>query len=151
MSPVKRCAASWAPVIVWMFFIYVMSTSTFSSESTVRIIEPILRYLHPSITEPDIERYHAVIRKMAHGIEYFLLGLLLFRAYRVGSIAQRTGRWVAGSFLVIALYASFDEIHQLFVFGRTASLIDVGIDTLGGLLGLCCGVLDHLRRERQQH
>ena len=30
-------------------------------------------------------------------------------------------------------YALLDEYHQTFVFSRTASLVDVGIDSLGAL------------------
>ena len=33
------------------------------------------------------------------------------------------------------LYGITDELHQLFVPGREASVIDVAVDTLGSLLG----------------
>jgi VanZ family protein len=41
----------------------------------------------------------------------------------------------------IVLYASSDEFHQSFVATRTASIIDVGIDTLGGTLAIAIGAL----------
>jgi len=156
MSPVTRhtrftrLIAYWAPPVLWMLFISWMSTPTFSSDNTSRIIEPILRYMHPSITDQEVKTYHAVIRKMAHCVEYFMLGMLLFRAFMAGSIARRIEKWAAYSFLAIVLYASMDEIHQYFLPERTASLIDVGIDALGGLLGLCSSVLRYLHRERRQ-
>jgi VanZ family protein len=36
------------------------------------------------------------------------------------------------------LYAISDELHQLFVPGRSASLKDVLIDTLAALIGVIC-------------
>ena len=44
-------------------------------------------------------------------------------------------RYVAALFLV-ALYASSDEIHQLFVPNRAGQVRDVCIDTSGGLVVL---------------
>ena len=56
-----------------------------------------------------------------------MLGALLLRA---------TGR--AGlAFVLGALYAVSDELHQMFVAGRMGSPLDVGIDTVG----VACGVL----------
>ena len=40
------------------------------------------------------------------------------------------------SILVGLVYASSDEIHQSFIPRRTASIIDVGIDTAGVFLGI---------------
>jgi VanZ family protein len=39
--------------------------------------------------------------------------------------------------LCIILFAFSDELHQSFVAGRTASLIDIGLDLLGILFGVC--------------
>ena len=36
---------------------------------------------------------------------------------------------------ICLVYAVSDEIHQGFVDGRTPKVLDVGIDTLGGLAG----------------
>ena len=37
--------------------------------------------------------------------------------------------------LFVVAYAGTDELHQMFIDSRNGSLIDVGIDTLGGALG----------------
>lgn len=37
--------------------------------------------------------------------------------------------------------ASFDEIHQLFIEGRSGQVIDVCIDTIGIALGICSFML----------
>jgi VanZ family protein len=134
----------WAPVILWMTFIFWMSTGTFSSENTSLIIEPILHFLMPSLSPEKVAMIHAAIRKLGHVTEYFILGILLFRAFRGGSKELRNLRWAFSSFLVVVLYAACDEFHQLFVPARTASLVDVGIDTLGGIIAQGVSVLWHL-------
>ncbi len=47
--------------------------------------------------------------------------------------------WLA--FLVCVLYACSDEVHQLFVAGRSGRLLDVLIDSLGSLSGLAVSCL----------
>jgi VanZ family protein len=136
-----RIIKYWGPVVLWMGFIFLMSTGTFSSQNTSLIIEPILRFLLPSISPEQVAMIHGVIRKAGHVTEYFILGTLLFRAFRSGSRELRNLRWAFSSFLVVMLYAASDEFHQSFVPERTASLVDVGIDTLGGILAQCVSVL----------
>ena len=72
---------------------------------------------------------------LGHLVGYAILGILLYRAFNGGI---RGWSLAAGwkSFLVGLLYAVSDEIHQLYVPGREASLHDVGIDAAGVLLAL---------------
>jgi tRNA threonylcarbamoyladenosine biosynthesis protein TsaE len=75
-------------------------------------------------------------RKPAHVAEYAVLFLLLYRAINRGSsLAWRTNDLFLVALLAV-LYAASDEIHQHFVIGRSGKVLDVGIDTLGVLLGL---------------
>jgi VanZ family protein len=136
----------WVPVLLWMSFIFWMSTGTFSAQNTSLIIEPILHFLMPSISQEKMAMIHGVIRKFGHVTEYFILGILLFRAFRGGSKELRNLRWAFSSLLVVVLYAASDEFHQSFVIARTASLFDVAIDTLGGILAQGVSVLWHLNR-----
>jgi VanZ family protein len=124
----------WLPVIFWMCFIFWMSTETFSSENTFSWIETVLRFLVPEISHQDMGLIHALIRKAAHVIEYFILGLLLFQAFNSGSTAGWNWRWSFFAVIVVVLWASIDELHQSFVPTRTGSLLDVGIDIAGGIL-----------------
>lgn len=65
-----------------------------------------------------------------HFLGYGLLGVLLYRALNNGfthwSIAAARNAFIIGLF-----YAISDEVHQLFVPGREASIFDVLIDTTG--------------------
>lgn len=131
----------WLPVFVWMGFIFWMSTGDFSSDNTSLIIGPLIRFFVPGISDPAADLIHGVIRKCGHVSEYFVLGLLLFRAFRSGSGDLPAWRCAAFSVIVVVLYAASDEFHQSFVAVRTASPLDVGFDTLGGVLAQVVSVL----------
>ncbi|TAK08414.1 hypothetical protein EPO44_02700 [bacterium] len=67
-----------------------------------------------------------------HMVEYTLLGLLLSWVLVNSGVTRKL---VLYGFLVGLLYGMTDELHQYFVPGRTASLLDLTADALGSLLG----------------
>lgn len=72
-----------------------------------------------------------VVRKIAHFSIYAFLGFWLRFLVR-----QYTQKYtVLLSAVFSALYAITDEIHQLFVPGRSGQLKDVLIDTSGAIVG----------------
>ena len=122
------------PVIFWMGFIFWMSTDTFSSQNTSSFLETALRFFLSKISSQEIDLIHGIIRKSGHVIEYFVLGLLLFRAFRGSSVRSWNWRWSVFAMMIVALWAAGDEFHQSFTPTRTASVVDVIIDTAGGAL-----------------
>jgi VanZ family protein len=142
----RKIIRYWFPVFLWIGFIFWMSTGIFSAQNTYTFFEPILRIFSPSISQKEILFFHMVIRKFAHLTEYFISGLLLFRAFRSGSDKKLEWIWAFFALLVVVLIAAGDEFHQSFVSTRTASLIDVGIDVFGGLLAQCISVIMFQRR-----
>lgn len=72
-----------------------------------------------------------IVRKAAHCLEFTGLSLL----FNI-SLYQSTGKpkYIIATALT-SLYAVTDEIHQLFVEGRSCQLSDWGIDTMGAVLG----------------
>jgi VanZ family protein len=137
----------WFPVFLWMCFIYLMSTALFSAQNTSLILGPILRFLFHSISHREIEMVHSVIRKLAHLTEYFISGLLLFRAFRAGSTKRHAWRWALSSLVILVALAASDEYHQTYVTTRTPSVVDVGIDTMGGVLALSFSAVQANRRK----
>jgi VanZ family protein len=134
----------WSPVIIWLGFVFFMSTGTFSAENTFSVVGPILNFLFPGLSSDRVETIHWIIRKGAHLFEYFILGLLLLRAFRAGSSAEWRWRWCLCAAIGVLLWALGDEFHQLFVPNRTASMRDVGIDTAGGLFAQAVGAFWYL-------
>jgi len=138
----------WLPVMFWMAFIFWMSTETFSSENTLSWIEIVLRSLVPRISTHGLDLVHTVLRKAGHVIEYFILGLLLFRTFSSSSISSWSWRWSLYAVIIVVLWAVSDEFHQSFVSTRTASAVDVGIDTAAGILAQFVGALWHRYRRK---
>lgn len=96
--------------IFWMVFIFLLSQI------------PDLKSDLPS-------QFDYIFRKFAHAGEFAVLYLLVRRALGESKNAMRN------AVIVALLYAGFDEWHQSFIFGRVASLKDVGIDAIGIAVG----------------
>ena len=82
-----------------------------------------------------IKTWGHALRKVAHVLEYALLGasLFAFLRLRMRQWPQRRSRLAA--WLAATLYAGTDELHQLFVSGRGPGLADVVLDSAGALAG----------------
>ena len=115
----------WIPVLVWGAVIFTLSTSAFSAINTVKVIDPIIRFLIPGLSSASVDVCHMLIRKAAHFTEYGILFWLLVR----GPMVRRP--YLA--LMLCVVYALTDEGHQVFVPGRTASLYDVALDSSGAL------------------
>jgi len=138
----------WIPAVLWIILIFWMSTGMFSSENTYLFFEPIIRFFVPSITQKEIAFLHMILRKLAHVTEYFISGLLLFRAFKDGSDKKQEWLWAFSSLLAVVLIAVSDEFHQSFVAVRTASIVDVGIDIFGGFIAQCVSVWINYRHRQ---
>ena len=121
---------SWWPALLWAAVIFSLSTNTFSGEHTASFLEPIARWLVPSITADQFDLVHHFIRKTAHFTEYFIFCVLLYRGVR----GARTGwrwSWALTALFIAAGYSVLDEVHQAFVADRTASAYDSLLDSVG--------------------
>ena len=74
------------------------------------------------------------VRKSAHFIIYLILGILFYNLIRL--YMNKNFKILIISILMCVIYACSDEIHQLFIFGRSGELRDVFIDSIGSLLGI---------------
>jgi len=121
-------------LLVWIFVIFFFSTDSFSSGETSRIIAPVLKFLFPFLSAEQLHVTHVICRKAGHILEYFVLGVLAWRATTATPSA-----WLRPELLTVGLVlavALSDEFHQSFVPSRTSALGDVCYDFLGGLMGL---------------
>lgn len=122
-------------IIAWMGLVFQFShqSSYDSSELSGGITKAILNLL--KITElENYEKLETVIRKLAHYSIYALGGLLILLHVNLYKIS--TNRKKVISFAIGTLYAITDEIHQLFVLGRSCEFRDVIIDSLGVATGI---------------
>lgn len=141
----------WIPCVLVMGLIFRFSAAPAVQSSMVSqsVTEKILHFLEQCIgtelfTEVFIANAEYVVRKLAHGFEYFLLAITFFYGYSSGE-RKRVG---AVTLLFCICYAASDEIHQLFVPGRSGQVTDVGIDSFGAALGVLFSVLIILGKKR---
>lgn len=127
----------WIAAGLWLVVIGIESTSLLSAENTSRILYPILHFLF-GISWARFRIWHLLIRKTGHFVGYFILSVLLFRAWRLTLRVERAVgwamRWATAAFCMTALVASLDEWHQSFIPTRTASVTDVLLDSFAGLV-----------------
>lgn len=123
----------------WMTFIFCMSAQTASESSELsggivsKLIAVFLNQFDSlsSSSQATITNIITVIvRKSAHFIEYFILGILSFLAARFYHKYKYKTK-VIYSLAICVLYAMSDEIHQYFVPGRACRITDVCIDAAG--------------------
>ena len=124
--------------IIWMIVIFMFSNSPADKSSDLsnslikNTIVRIVKIFNKDVNEEDlINKMSTPVRKLAHFTEYTILGILLFLTLKQYGI---NNKWIA--ILGCMIYASTDEIHQLFIDGRGGNIIDVFIDTLGSSFGV---------------
>ena len=81
-----------------------------------------------------IENMQYPIRKCAHMSEYMIFTLSVVLALYVWNVKNKWLYIIA--FAISVIFASTDEIHQLFVPGRSGRAVDVLIDSIGATIGL---------------
>ena len=127
-------------VILFMSIIFLFSSDN-GEESTVKSNGIIINMVELfkgrklSIKEKElyIDKYVVLVRKMAHFIIYLLLGIsFISLLYEYKSFNYKL---VWYTLLFVFLYACSDEVHQMFVDGRTFKIFDIVIDSFGGFTG----------------
>lgn len=134
---------SWLAVVFWMLFIFRLSSQPAfeSNDLSLGITERILKFLG-TLIRFDIDKLNHIVRKGAHFSAYLILAVLI---YNYVSQRKITGwKSVVLVIFLCVLYAISDEVHQLFVEGRSGQLSDVLIDSIGAVTGM--GVYKLLKR-----
>lgn len=117
-------------MLLWMLLIFIMSScdateSTNQSNFIVNIINNIFKI-------ENIELLSFIIRKLAHFTEYLILGFLTINMLNKNDISKK----YLLSILICIIYATSDEIHQIFVPGRACQIRDILIDSIGSITGV---------------
>jgi VanZ family protein len=134
ISTSTRITHYWIPVLLMLMIQYTFSTSAFSSDETSKFVVPLLKVLLRNPSGEQLLFWHHVVRKAAHVTEYCILGLLVFRAFKV-DIAKPSKIGIL-TVMFVAVAATLDEFHQSFVPSRGSSIFDVGWDCIGGLIAI---------------
>ena len=81
----------WLPVAAWAVLITFFSTDVFHGGSTRGIVRAVLLFFFPDLSAPTVEVVHTVVRELAHMVEYLVLTLLLYRAFRQDASGVQPG------------------------------------------------------------
>lgn len=127
-----------------VIFLFSNQDSTISKRQSGTVVD-FIESLGSSLGE-DLLTF--LTRKAAHIFVYFVLGLLVYNLLRTyGMSAKKT---IVFSILIVLSYASFDEIHQLFIPGRSGELRDVLIDTMAASVGVVLyALIDRARHSKK--
>ena len=110
-------------------------SSTKSDGMIIKLYQTITnKKLSDKEKEIIVDKYVVPVRKSAHIIVYLVLGVLsisLIKEYRLVDLKA-----LIISIIFCFLYACSDEIHQLFVSGRSGEFLDVIIDSIGSFIGI---------------
>ncbi len=163
--------------IAWMATIFIFSSQ--NGETSSNTSGTVVTFITDTFI-PDFDEYSSakqqdiidtitlIIRKGAHFTEYAILGFLSFftmitfiwkkhvptTTVKYGELfrKKRTNYGII-SLIFTCLYAISDELHQGFVADRSPAILDVIIDTAGGLAGIfvaCFFIYLYLRRVKKQ-
>lgn len=120
--------------VIWCFS---MQNSTASSGVSNGILRKILHLFQVTVDSSRELELELILRKTAHMAEFAILAILSASAF------QSTGGMhpVYKAHAACIAVAIIDEVHQLFVPGRTGLVNDVVIDIIGACAGLFLFVL----------
>ena len=105
----------WGPAILLMAIIFLASAT-------------------PASDFPGLGSLDLLVKKGGHMIGYALLAASYHRALNKRKVI--TKQHLALAICLTVLYAASDEWHQSYTPGRNASFLDIGIDIIGGLIGI---------------
>ncbi|MBP3626901.1 MAG: VanZ family protein [Clostridia bacterium] len=148
-----------------MILIFSMSSQVakVSNKTSGGLIEKVLNVVYPNFEnlqteekENIISNFQYVVRKTAHFSIYFALGICVLMSIITYCNLRLYVRIVLSGIICI-IYAASDELHQLYVAGRSCELFDVFIDAIGSILGILIGyflyrlMLIYIRKKRREN
>ena len=114
LRKLKKFLIYWFPIILYCLLIFIQSS-------------------YPSIEHtPEWPNFDKVL----HCVAYAILGALFLRAFKTSRIKNHVRLILILSVLLSFLYGISDEIHQHFVPSRSADIMDVLADMIGGFMGV---------------
>ena len=107
----------------------------FFAVNTIKLIDKVThKKIEGNLTaEKYVKKHFYYIRKCAHITEYIILSIVILGV--ISYYRKIDLKIVCISMGICFILAICDEVHQLFISGRTGKVIDVFIDSIGILIG----------------
>ncbi|MEG0873103.1 MAG: VanZ family protein [Clostridia bacterium] len=134
-------------LFAWMITIFCFSNqaSTVSKKNSGRVIQNIIdvipktKNLDKKQKDKIVEKMQPIVRKSAHFFIYTMGGAILIITMTIVVKNNKNKEVIA--FLIGASYAITDEVHQIFISGRSMEFRDILIDSTGVLIGITFGII----------
>ena len=125
--------------LFWLFIIFYLSNQpgNISGESS-HLIYNTLHFIYTCLNldtshlNEIILIIHNPLRECMHSLEYLILGVLTINLLIQTQVKENK---MIITILFCFIYAATDEIHQLFIPGRTFEYFDILMDMVGTLIG----------------
>ena len=116
-NPAGHWMRAWFPVMGYMVLIFYLSSLPHPDEDLAKFL------------------FEKLGDKLLHVIEYAVLAILCYRAFRRAAGLHAAEYAVALAIVTASLYGATDEVHQAFVPFRTATWLDWLADSVGAVIG----------------
>lgn len=144
-SKMKRYVR-WIPVVIVMSIIFYFShaPAVISSQTSAATTSTMLGLFKKwfgvnPFSQIMANSLEVIIRQVAHVVEFMLLAMTFYYAYYSQVKSRKRMIWITLFFSIG--YAVTDEIHQIFIPGRAAELVDIITDACGAAVGIICCVI----------
>ena len=141
-----------------IIFTFSALPATASTKQSKGLTYNVIKLLNGNkLNERDLEKLtkkvNPLIRKIAHFSIYMILAIFTYMFIEELNIKSKTEKErlrtnILYTCIFCIIYAVFDEIHQIYVPGRTGKVIDVIIDTLGSCMGITILLLNNFMKTR---
>ena len=138
-------------LIADMVFIFhnsaqVAAISSSASQSVTQMVAPVIVPNYNNLNETEklqtVASLEAVLREAAHLLQFVPMGFALYLLLlSVESPYNLRKLRIPVTLCFGFLYAVSDEVHQLFVPGRSFQFFDIFMDTCGVALGCLSGII----------
>jgi len=118
-------------IVIWAVIVYSFSNQTGEESSGLSYKVSLILF---GGNEDLASKAEPIVRKLAHFSEYAIGGLLMYLEVNTYDFKKKNKLIIASGLGI--WYAALDEVHQLFVFARHGSILDVLIDSLGVITGV---------------
>ena len=123
--------------IIWMITIFLFSNekADSSTDTSKGLIYNVVS-IYKNVINKDIdvelicEKFDHPVRKTAHFTLYFILGFFVYHVF----LYSKTNWKNLSTIIICLMYSISDEMHQIFVPGRSGQISDVFIDMCGVIL-----------------
>ena len=138
-------------IIADMVFIFhnsaqVADVSSSASQSVTQMVAPVIVPNYNKLNETEklqtVASLEAILREAAHLLQFVPMGFALYLLLRSAELPDKLRKLRIPVTLCFGfLYALSDEVHQLFVPGRSFQFFDIFMDTCGVLVGIIGGII----------